>query len=114
MNRRRLLTAGAAGALWGLAGYALLWGYTPFVVHRTFVVSVVGTVVLLPVRIVLWGIRFVEENLAGEPFDFSANNGWIGVLAAAVGAGAAVVAFLLIRAVAGAMRRRRPRATPVR
>jgi hypothetical protein len=114
MNRRPLLAAGIAGALWGLAGYAVLWGYTPIVVHRTFVVSVVGTVVLLPVRLVLWGIRFVEENLAGRSFDFSANNGWIGALAAAVGAAIAVGAFLLVRALVGALGRRARRASPAR
>jgi hypothetical protein len=92
------------GGLWGLAGYALLWGHTPLVVHRTFVVSVPGTVVLLPVRIVLWGIRSVEA-MAGGPFDFSRNNGWIGLLSALVGGGLVLLGYLASRAVIRAVRR---------
>jgi hypothetical protein len=96
--------AAIGGGLWGLAGYALLWGHTPLIVHRTFVVSVPGTVLLLPVRIVLWGIRSVEA-LAGGPFDFSRNNGWIGLLAALVGAGFVVLGYLASRTVIRAVRR---------
>jgi hypothetical protein len=95
--------AAILGGLWGLAGYALLWGHTPLVVHRTFVVSVPGTVALLPVRIVLWGIRSVE-GVAGGPFDFSRNNGWIGLLAALVGAGMVLLGYLASRTVVRAMR----------
>jgi membrane associated rhomboid family serine protease len=93
------MVAAGLGAVWGLAGYALLWGHTPIVVHRPFVVSAVGTAVLLPVRLVLLGIRFVEEHVADGPFDFSGNNAWIGVLAAVVGAILVAAGFLLIRAV---------------
>jgi hypothetical protein len=78
--------AGAVGAVWGLAGYALLWGYTAIVVHRSFVESAAGTVILLPIRVVLWSIHWVERA-AGSPFDFSSNNWWIGALAGGVGAG---------------------------
>jgi hypothetical protein len=96
--------AAIVGALWGLAGYAVLWGHTPLVVHRTFVVSVPGTLLLLPVRIVLWGIRSVE-SLAGGPFDFSRNNGWIGLLSAAVGATIVVLGYLIARTTVRAVRR---------
>lgn len=91
-----LAVAGGAGAAWGLLGYALLWGHTPLVVHRTFVVSVPGTLLLLPVRIVLWGIHAVERA-AGHPFDFSRRNGWIGALAAVVGIGLVVTVTVVVR-----------------
>jgi energy-converting hydrogenase Eha subunit A len=105
----RVAVAASLGALWGLLGYALLWGLTPVVVHRTFVVSFPGTVALLPVRIVLAGIRLVEERLFGRPLQLAENNEWIGILSAAVGAGIASIAFLGIRVVA---RRLRPERQP--
>jgi hypothetical protein len=80
------VAAAAIGAAWGAAGYAVLWGLTPIVVHRPFVVSFVGTMLLAPVRVVLLGIRIVEERVVESPLDFSGNHGWIGLLAAAVGA----------------------------
>ncbi len=85
------------GALWGLVGYALLWGHTSVVVHRSFVVSPLGTLALLPVRLVLWAIHGVER-LAGSPFDFSQNNAWIGALAGLAGAAMAVLAYTIVRA----------------
>ena len=90
--------AAGAGFLWGLAGYALLWGHTAVVVHHRFVVSLLGTALLLPVRLVLWGIHAVEGSLVSGPFDFATNNGWIGVLAGLVGAGLVLAAFLTVRA----------------
>ena len=95
--RRPVLLAGAVGGLWGLAGYAVLWGHTPLIIHRSFVVSGAGTVLLFPIRLVLWGIRFVEEHVAAGPFDFSENNAWIGAAAAVVGATLVMTAFLLVR-----------------
>jgi hypothetical protein len=94
-----VLLGAAAGGLWGLAGYAVLWGHTPVVVHRSFVVGWIGTVLLFPVRMVLWGIRFVEEHVVGRPFDFSQNNAWIGALAGLVGATLVVTGFLVVREV---------------
>lgn len=73
------------GAIWGLVGYALLWGHTPLVIHPTFVQSILGTIVLFPVRVVLWSIHGIERA-AGRPFDFSDNHWWIGAAASAAGA----------------------------
>ncbi|MGH2685999.1 MAG: hypothetical protein ACRDJP_11095 [Actinomycetota bacterium] len=92
------LAAAALGGVWGLLGYALLWGHTPVMIHRTFVVSVPGTILLLPVRVVLWAIH-VAEDLSSGPFDFSRNHGWIGVLAGVAGAGIAVAGYLVTRTV---------------
>ena len=97
--------AAAVGAAWGLLGYALLWGHTPFVVHRPFVVSLAGTILLLPVRVVLWGIRAAERS-AGHAFDFSQRNAWIGALAGAVGAALAVGATAAVVALSRRVRRR--------
>ncbi len=90
--------AAALGGVWGLAGYALLWGLTTVVIHRAFVVSMTGTILLLPVRVVLWGIHLAED-LASRPFDFSSNHGWIGLLAGAVGGGIASLGYVVTRAV---------------
>jgi hypothetical protein len=99
MERIRLpgwAVAALLGAAWGLVGYALLWGHTSVVVHRSFVVSPLGTLALLPVRLVLWAIHGVER-LAGAPFDFSQNNAWIGALSGLAGAVLAIVAFVIVR-----------------
>jgi hypothetical protein len=93
------VAATVAGAMWGVAGYAALWGYTPLTVHRSFVVSPLGTVLLLPVRVVLWAIRFLEERVVGHPFELASGHGWIGVAAAAVGAGVAAISFVVVGAV---------------
>jgi hypothetical protein len=90
--------ASAGGALWGVAGYLVLWGHTPFFPDRNFVVSPLGTFLLLPVRLVLWSIRLVE-GIAGRNFEFAGNNWWIGVVAGLVGAAIVSVTFLLIRGV---------------
>ena len=97
--------AGAMGALWGLGGYALLWGETPIVVTRRFVLSGAGTALLLPARVVLWGIRQVEVRVAGRSFDLSSAHGWIAPVAALVGAGIVVAAFVLVRAALRRLRR---------
>ena len=103
MRGRGPLIASAAGAVWGLAGYALLWGSTPIVVHRPFVVSAVGTIVLLPVRAVLAAIHFLEGR-AGRPFELSTSHGWIGLAAAATGAAIVLLAYVLVGAAARRLR----------
>lgn len=101
--RSPVRVAAAFGAAWGFAGYALLWGYTPIVIQRPFVLSAIGTVLLLPVRIVLWAIH-VLERAADRPFDLEENNWWIGLVAAVVGGVIAALATWGIRAIARARR----------
>jgi len=100
-----IMAAIAAGALWGALGYAVLWGLSPIVVGRRFVVSLVGTVLFLPVRLVLWGIRAVEAA-AGRPFELADTSWWIGATAALVGAVMAVGAALVVRALVRRLRAR--------
>jgi hypothetical protein len=100
--------AGAAwalgvGALWGALGYSVLWEGAPFEVDRAFVDSAAGTLVLLPVRLVIWAIRWVEL-LTDRTFDLADTHLWIGAAASAVGALLAVTVFLGARALS---RRRR-------
>jgi hypothetical protein len=97
--------AASLGAVWGLAGYILLWGYTPIVIHRSFVVGPLGTLSLLPVRTVLTSIWLVEEHVVGRSFQLADAHGWIGVAAAAVGAAVAAVGFLAVRSVLRRARR---------
>jgi len=94
------------GGLWGALCYAILWEGRPAEVDRRFVESVPGTLVLLPARLVLWAIRWVEL-LLDRTFDFSRNHLWIGLVTSAVGAGLALVAFLVLRAAARRVRARR-------
>ncbi len=104
-----LLIALAFGGLWGALGYAILWEGVPFEVHRPFVQSARGTIVLLPARAVLWAIH-AAEGVAGRPFELSSTHGWIGVTAAALGAAAAGASWVIGRRIvrrAGALRRRR-------
>jgi hypothetical protein len=103
-----LLLLAAAGALWGAVSYAILWGETSIVVTRRFVDSNRGLALLLPVRLVLEAIRVVEKHVAGHPFDFSHNHGWIGFAAAAAGAAMLALPGLLVTAVARRLRRRGP------
>lgn len=94
--------------MWGFLGYTVLWEGQPFAVTRVFVSSVLGVVLLLPVRIVIWGIRAAEE-LAGRTFDLSSNNLWIAFVASALGAAIALAAFLGGRWVIGRLVRARAR-----
>ena len=103
-----LRVSAIAGAVWGFGGYALLWGHTPIIVHRSFVESLGGTLLLFPVRVVLWAIHGLERA-AGAPFDFSSNNWWIGVAAGATGAALAVAVTGVVRWGTGAIRGRRSR-----
>ncbi len=99
-----LAASAATGALWGFLGYTVLWQGVPFGVNRRFVESVIGTLVLLPVRTVLWGVH-IGERMAGRPFDFADDNWWIGVAAALVGGAIAVLAFVAVRMAVRAFRR---------
>jgi hypothetical protein len=96
-------TAGV-GAVWGFLGYTVLWQGVPFAVNRRFVESVVGTLVLLPVRTVLWGVH-IGERFAGRSFDFADDNWWIGVAAALIGGAIVVLAFVAVRTAGRALRR---------
>jgi hypothetical protein len=86
------------GAGWGLLGYAVLWEGTPFQVQRPFVTSVIGTLVLLPARVVIWGIHLAEV-MAGRSFDLSQNHWWIALAASTLGAGTLAGVYRLGRAV---------------
>jgi hypothetical protein len=99
-----LATMAGIGAVWGFFGYTVLWQGVPFGVNRRFVESVVGTLVLLPVRTVLWGVH-IGERFAGRSFDFADDNWWIAVAAALVGGAIAVLGFVLVRTAARALRR---------
>ena len=81
------------GALWGLAGYGVLWEGAPVTVSRPFVESAPGTLALLPSRVVIWAI-LAAERIAGRSFDLADAHAWIAPAAAAVGAliGAATAA----------------------
>ncbi len=85
------------GALWGALGYSVLWEGTPFQVDRAFVDSIPGTLLLLPVRLVLWTIRWTEL-LMDRTFALADNHLWIGVAASVVGALASVTVLLGARA----------------
>jgi hypothetical protein len=97
-------TMAGIGAVWGFFGYTVLWQGVPFGVNRRFVESMVGTLVLLPVRTVLWGVH-IGERFAGRSFDFADDNWWIGVAAALVGGAIVVLAFVVVRTAARALRR---------
>lgn len=99
-----LAAMAGVGAVWGFLGYTVLWQGVPFGVNRRFVESVVGTLVLFPVRTVLWGIH-IGERFAGRSFDFADDNWWIGVAAALIGGTIVVLAFVAVRTAARALRR---------
>lgn len=93
-RRARWLVAGA-GALWGAVSFSVLWGYTAIQVHRSFVDSLPGLVSLLPVRLVLFGIRWVERDVVHRPFVLADNHQWIGLVAAALGAATLGTAYVV-------------------
>lgn len=99
-----LATMAGIGAVWGFFGYTVLWQGVPFGVNRRFVESVVGTLVLFPVRTVLWVVH-IGERLAGRSFDFADDNWWIGVASALIGGAIVVLAFVVVRSAARALRR---------
>jgi hypothetical protein len=81
---RATSVAAGAGLLWGAFSYSVLWDGIPFVVERPFVESVRGTLVLLPARIVLWGVHAAEQ-IAGRTFELSRSTWMLGVATAAAG-----------------------------
>jgi len=87
------------GGLWGVLCYSILWEGSPVAVDRAFVQSVVGTLALLPARLVLWAIRWIEL-LADRTFDFSRNHLWIAFVTSAVGAAIVLAAYLVLGMVA--------------
>jgi hypothetical protein len=99
-----ILVATGLGALWGAMCYSVLWDGTPFLVDRAYVESILGTLVLLPARLVLWAIRGLELAL-GRTFDFSDNHLWIGFVSSAIGALLALGVFLVGRFVVRRLRR---------
>jgi hypothetical protein len=99
-----LATTAGIGAVWGFFGYTVLWQGVPFGVNRRFVESVVGTLVLFPVRTVLWVVH-IGEQLAGRSFDFADDNWWIGVASALIGGAIVIVAFVVVRSAVRALRR---------
>ena len=100
--------ATGVGALWGLLCYSVLWDGMPFGVDRRFVESVLGTLVLLPARLVLWMIRGIELA-TDRTFDFSDNHLWIAFAISAAGATLAVGGFLFMRSAFRRLRRVRTR-----
>jgi hypothetical protein len=96
------------GALWGAASYALLWGYTSIVITRRFVDSPMGLLSLLPARLVLYAIHYAE-NVAGHPFNFSNNHGWIGFVATLTGATILAAPTLVARGIGRRIRQPRRR-----
>jgi hypothetical protein len=99
-----LAATAAIGAVWGFLGYTVLWQGVPFGVDRPFVESVVGTLVLFPVRTVLWGVH-IGERFAGRSFDFADDNWWIGLAAALIGGAILVLGFVVVRTAARVLRR---------
>jgi hypothetical protein len=92
------IVAAGAGLLWGAFCYSVLWEGTPFEVDRRFFESVVGTLLLLPARLVLWAVHALEL-LGGRTFDLSRAT-W--VFAVASGATGLVLGVLIVLAVRGA------------
>ena len=101
-----------AGAAWGFGAYLVLWGFTPIVVTERYVDSVPGLLLLLPARLVLESIHLIEQRVVHRPFDFSANNAWIGYAAAAVGAAALTLARVILTAPARLFARGRSEKSP--
>ena len=62
------------------------------------------TLVLFPVRTVLWVVH-IGERLAGRSFDFADDNWWIGVASALIGGAIVALAFVVVRTAARALRR---------
>jgi hypothetical protein len=101
--RPETLGAGA-GLLWGVFCYSVLWEGTPFAVDRRFVESVGGTLLLLPARLVLWGVRAAEVT-ADRTFDLSTSSWILGLATAIVGLLTGVLIVFAARGAASLVRR---------
>jgi hypothetical protein len=103
--RMRPETVGAgAGLLWGAFCYSVLWEGTPFAVDLRFVESVGGSLLLLPARLVLWGVRGAEMA-TGRTFELAASTWILGAATAVVGLLIGVLAVLAARGAASLARR---------
>jgi hypothetical protein len=98
------IVGAGAGLLWGAFCYSVLWEGTPFGVDRPFVESVLGTLLLLPARVVLWAIH-AAELLAGRPFQLADSTWMFGVASCVAGLGLGVLIVLAIRGAAVLVRR---------
>lgn len=85
-GRVRASTAAGIGAFWGLACYGVLWEGVPLVVGRPFVESAIGTVLLLPARLLLAAIH-LGESLVGRTLMLGDDHAWLAAAIAGVGAG---------------------------
>jgi hypothetical protein len=101
---RPTTVAAGIGLLWGAFSYSVLWEGTPIAADRAFVTSARGTLVLLPARIVLWGVHLAEE-LAGRVFELSRSTWIFGVAAAAIGLVLGMLIGLAVRGAARLVRR---------
>lgn len=88
-RRVRLSSAAGVGACWGLACYGVLWEGVPVVVGRPFVESAVGTLVLLPARLLLAAIH-LGESLTGTTLMLGDDHAWLAVAVSVIGAAIAV------------------------
>jgi hypothetical protein len=103
--RMRPETLGAAaGLLWGAFCFSVLWEGTPFGVDLRFVESVGGSLLLLPARLVLWGVRAAEVG-AGRTFELSDSTWILAVLTAVTGLLVGVLVVLAVRGAASLARR---------
>lgn len=88
-GRVRASSVAGIGAFWGLGCYGVLWEGIPVVVGRTFVESVVGTIVLLPARALLAAIH-LGESLSGRTLLLGDDHAWIAPIVAVIGAAIAL------------------------
>lgn len=98
--RMRPETIGAAaGLLWGAFCFSVLWEGTPFAVDLRFVESVGGSLLLLPARLVLWGVR-AAETATGRTFELADSTWILGAATAVTGLSIGVLAVVAVRGAA--------------
>ncbi len=98
------IVGAGAGLLWGAFCYSVLWEGTPFGVDRRFVESVLGTLLLLPARLVLWAIHYAEL-LAGRSFQLAGSTWIFGMASCIVGLALGLLIVLAVRGAAVLIRR---------